>query len=378
MPARPVTAWTLCAVLLAMLAASPVNAETRVALVIGNGSYQRVPALPNPPNDASDVAASLERLHFSVRRIVNASYEDMRRALLAFGREARKADIALVYYAGHGMEIAGENWLIPTDAALAADADVEQEAISLKSVTNGVSGAAKLGLVILDACRDNPFAARMQRTLRTRATTARGLARVEPLGSVLVAYAARDGTTAADGAGRNSPFTGALLRHIETPGLEINFLFRNVRDDVMAATDKQQEPFVYGSLSRESIFLAALPSGGDAQTAYPALAPPAADELTWSLIKDTADVETLRRFIRQFPGSRRRAEAEQRIEMLADLPAEGPRPAPPATAASPSVAPAEPAARPAAPKPAAQAGHTSAPARPRGNCFSFNGRQVCE
>ncbi len=362
-------------------------AEKRVALVIGNGAYRNAVALPNPRNDAGDVAVSLRALGFDVTELKDASFDSMRRRLIEFGRAARGADIAAVFFAGHGMEMGGENWLIPVDAALRADADVEQEAISLKSVTNSVSGAAKLGLVILDACRDNPFAARMQRTLRTR-SMARGLARIEPVGSVLVAYAAKDGTTAADGAGRNSPFTSALLRHIETPGLEINFLFRNVRDDVMAATDKQQEPFVYGSLSKEAIFLASLPSGGGGPQsmlplppAAPAIA--AADELTWSLIRDTADVDTLRRFIRQFPDSPRRAEAERRIDQLANLPAESPRPAAPAVAAPPpaAVPPAAPPPRPAAAKPTVQESHAHTPARPAhkgGNCFAFNGRQVCE
>jgi hypothetical protein len=184
----------------------------------------------------------------------------MRRALIEFGSRAHGAEMAVVFFAGHGMEIGGENWLVPVDAELRSDINVENESIGLRSLILTVSSASKLGLVILDACRNNPFAARMQRSMRLRAVD-RGLARVEPSGSVLVAYAARDGTTATDGSARNSPFTAALLRHIETPGLEINFLFRNVRDDVLTATGRQQEPYVYGSLSREAIYLRAAPTG---------------------------------------------------------------------------------------------------------------------
>jgi uncharacterized caspase-like protein len=142
------------------------------------------------------------------------------------------------------MEINGENWLIPIDAELKRDTDAANEAISLQSVMLQVSNTTSLGLVILDACRNNPFAARMNRTLATRGTPTGGLGRIEPVGNVLVAYAARDGTTALDGDTRNSPFAAALLRNIETPGVEVTFMFRNVRDEVMEATRNEQQPFV--------------------------------------------------------------------------------------------------------------------------------------
>jgi tetratricopeptide (TPR) repeat protein len=232
--------------------ATPI-AETRVALVIGNSAYDKVPLLPNPVNDANDISESLKQLGFSVQTLTNANFEQMRRKIIAFGRDVQGSDIAVVFFAGHGMEIGGENWLIPVDAELLSDTDAESEAISLKTVMLQVTKAAKLGLVILDACRNNPFAAKMQRTVRVRSVD-RGFARTEPLDNVLVAYSAKDGTTARDGSGRNSPFTSALIKHIQTPGLEIRFLFANVRDDVMAATKREQQPFVYGSLSSERIY----------------------------------------------------------------------------------------------------------------------------
>jgi len=245
-------------------AAAPASADgKRVALVIGNSAYRNVPALPNPANDAADVAAALTRLGFTVALITNATFDEMRRGLIALGRDAAGADMAVVYFAGHGMEISGENWLIPVDAELKRDADAENEAVSLHSVMLQVSNATSLGLVMLDACRNNPFAAKMQRSLALRAVTSSGLGRIEPLGNVLVAYAARDGTTALDGDGRNSPFTTALLHNIEAPGVEVTFMFRNVRDDVMEATSNEQQPFVYGSLSRRAIYLAAPPSSAD-------------------------------------------------------------------------------------------------------------------
>lgn len=176
-----------------VLVSLPALAADRVALVIGNGAYQRVPALPNPPRDAADIARALERLDFNVTRLDNATAIDMRKALVAFGRAAEGAGMAIVFYAGHGMEAGGENWLIPTDAELRSDTDVESEAVSLRSVNLQVSKARQLGLIILDACRNNPFAAKMKRSLATRAV-ARGLAPTEPTDNVLIAYAARDST----------------------------------------------------------------------------------------------------------------------------------------------------------------------------------------
>ena len=233
------------------------SAQTRVALVIGNSAYRHVSELANPKNDGNAVAAALNRLNFKVWTVEDGDFDGMRRALLHFSRKVYGAEIAIVFFAGHGMEIGGENWLIPVDAELKSDIDAEQEAISLRSIILSVSGASKLGMVILDACRDNPFAVRMERSVRGRAVE-RGLARIEPTGSVLVAYAAKDGTTASDGTGRHSPFTTALLSHIETPDLEVNFLFRNVRDDVLTATHREQEPYVYGALSKEAVYLKAI------------------------------------------------------------------------------------------------------------------------
>jgi len=247
----------------------------RVALVIGNSAYRNVPALPNPANDAGDVGAVLRRLGFAVTLIINASFDEMRRGLIALGRDAAGADMAAVYFAGHGMEISGENWLIPVDAELKKETDAANEAVSLRSVMLQVSNTTSLGLVILDACRNNPFAAKMQRSLALRAAISGGLGRIEPVGNVLVAYAARDGTTALDGDGRNSPFAAALLHNIETPGVEVTFMFRNVRDDVMDATRNEQQPFVYGSLSRRAIYLAGQPSPADQSSTKQANAAPA-------------------------------------------------------------------------------------------------------
>jgi len=261
---------------LAGLAVPPGLADgKRVALVIGNSTYRNVPTLPNPANDGADIAAALTRLGFAVTLVTNASFDQMRRGLIAFGRDAAGADMAAVFFAGHGMEISGENWLIPVDAELKKDTDAANEAVSLRSVILQVSNTTSLGLVVLDACRNNPFVAKMSRSLALRAVIGGGLGRIEPVGNVLVAYAARDGTTALDGDGRNSPFTAALLHNIETPGVEVTFMLRNVRDDVMEVTRNEQQPFVYGSLSRKAIYLAGQPSSADQVAANQANATPA-------------------------------------------------------------------------------------------------------
>jgi hypothetical protein len=211
-----------------------------------------------------------------VTQLINGTSVQMRKALIDFGRLAQDSDMAVIFYAGHGMEVGGENWLIPVDAALRSDTDAEQEAVSLRGAMLQAGKAHKLGLVILDACRNNPFIAKMQRSSLTRAVT-RGLVSVEPTDNVLIAYAAKDGTVANDGNGDHSPFTTALLHNLETPGLEINFLFRNVRDEVMAATKREQQPFVYGSLSKDAIYLkpaesspASKPSTASVTTLVPA------------------------------------------------------------------------------------------------------------
>lgn len=320
--------FTLAVAILALVPAIiPVEAQTRVALVIGNGSYRNVPALPNPANDATDVAASLERLGFAVRRVIDGTSKDMRLALREFIPLARHSEMAVVYFAGHGIEIAGDDWLIPVDAELDDDIAAEQEAVALRSMMPIVGAASRLGLIILDACRNNPFAARMHRSLPVRAVE-RGLARVEPAASVLVAFAAKEGTTANDGRGRNSPFTAALLRQIETPGLELNFLFRNVREDVLKATNARQEPVVYGALPSAEIFLRPAENAVEGPSV---LRDPNPAASAWAATQNTTSVAVLEDFIRQFGGTPYASMAQARLgEMQREIAAAAPPPVPPA------------------------------------------------
>src|ERR1700741_4298021 len=256
-----------------LLAGGPALAEKRVALVIGNAAYQNVPRLPNPVNDSSTIAATLKDAGFDVvdsRRDLAAA--DTRRALRDFADRARDADIAVVYYAGHGIEVDGGNYLIPVDAKLERDTDVYDEALSLDRVLLAVEPAKKLRLVILDACRDNPFAKTMKRTVASRAI-GQGLAKIEPSSpNLLIAYSAKAGSTAADGDGKNSPFTVALSKHLTTPGLDVRRAFGYVRDDVLKTTGNRQEPFVYGSLGGEDVPLVPAPK---VAAATPAISPQA-------------------------------------------------------------------------------------------------------
>jgi len=232
-----------------------VLAEHRVALVVGNSAYQSVPALANPVNDAKAIAAALRKVGFSeVREVYDANLATFAKALKDFGDLAAATDWAVVYYAGHGMELGGVNYLIPIDAKLEQQSHVEDETMPLSRVLGKVSLASKMQLVILDACRNNPFVARMRSTSKSSRSIGSGLASIEPESGVLVAYSARDGTTALDGDGLNSPFAEALGQYLTEPGLEIGLLFRKVRDAVYTRTGKQQEPFTYGSLPAQPFF----------------------------------------------------------------------------------------------------------------------------
>jgi uncharacterized caspase-like protein len=206
--------------------------------------------LRNPSSDARAVADAFRRLGFA--EVIER--EDLTRAKLEeeFGDKAVDADWAVIYYAGHGVEMDGENYLVPVDARLDRADHVEDEAVTLKRVLSKAEAAHKMRMVILDACRDNPF--RMASANGRSRSIGRGLSPVEPARGVLVAYAARDGTTADDGGGEHSPFTQALLANTETPGLDIRIMFSKVRDQVLARANDVQEPFTYGSLPGEELY----------------------------------------------------------------------------------------------------------------------------
>ena len=252
-----ISIWAFC---LVVFLAHPASADKRVALVIGNSAYQNVARLLNPANDSAAMADTLKKAGFDVvelKRDLKAN--EMRRALRDFSDAVRDADVAIVFYAGHGIEIDGLNYLIPTDATLERDIDAFDEAIPLDRLLTVIEPAKKLRLVVLDACRDNPFTKTIKRTIASR-SIGRGLAKVEP-GSpnTLIAYAAKAGSTASDGDSKNSPFTAALVKHLPRPGLDLRKAFGFARDEVLKATNNRQEPFIYGSLGGEDFALVEAP-----------------------------------------------------------------------------------------------------------------------
>ena len=248
--------FSLLFVVLFSLGPGQALAEKRVALIIGNSAYKNVVKLPNPVKDSTAIAELFKKANFEiVEARQDLGVNDMKRELRDFSDMARDADVAVVFYAGHGIEVDGNNYVVPVDAVLNRDIDVEDEAVSLDRILRVIEPAERLRLIILDSCRDNPFSKTMKRTLGTR-SVGRGLAKVEPASSdTLIAFAAKAGSTAADGDGANSPFTTALLANMLTPGLDLRIAFGRVRDEVMKKTGNKQEPFVYGSLGGTTVSL---------------------------------------------------------------------------------------------------------------------------
>ncbi len=293
----------------------PAFAEKRVALVLGNSAYQNVAKLPNPVNDGAVITATLKDAGFDV---VDSRHDlpaaETRRALRDFADRARDADIALIYYAGHGIEVDGANYLIPVDAKLERDTDVYDEAFSLDRVLLAIEPAKKLRLVILDACRDNPFSKNMKRTVASRAI-GQGLAKVEPTSpNMLIAYSAKAGSTAADGDGKNSPFTIALSKHLTTPGLDVRRAFGFVRDDVLKTTGNRQEPFVYGSLGGEDVPLVpakAAPAPASAPN------PQAEARRDYELALQIGNKSALNAFLSQYPDGFYASLAKLQLEKIA-------------------------------------------------------------
>lgn len=280
--------------------AGPALAEKRVALIMGNSAYKNVAQLPNPVNDAAAMAALLKAAGFdSVDARLDLGVADMRRAISNFSDTASDADIAVVFYAGHGIEVDGTNYIIPVDAALKRDIDVDDEAVPLDRVLKVLDSTKRLRLVILDACRDNPFSKSMKRTLGTRSVS-RGLAKVEPSSSdTLIAFAAKAGSVAADGDSANSPFTTALLKFITAPGLDLRLALGRVRDDVLSTTRNKQEPFVYGSLGGSTVALVPAPEKS-AETVQPF------DEMRlelafWDSIKNDKNPQLFQAYLNRYP-----------------------------------------------------------------------------
>ena len=305
--ARP-AAWAALAAAVVLLSVLPVaaGAAQRVALVIGNSAYEHTDPLRNPGNDAAGMAAALGRLGFEVVQGTDLDLDGFYDKLGEFDAASRGADVTLFFYAGHGLQVQGKNWLAPVDAKLGSRLDLERGAVRLDTVLEHMRGTKKL--VYLDACRNNPLAGDLARTMglsRTAATN-RGLARVRSGSGTLIGYATAPDDVAADGEGRHSPFTEALLAHIETPGLSVNDMFGEVSGAVSRATGGKQVSWSHSSLGRFYLASAAAPLPKDTGTTAAGGTPPPSSGDAARAYEAAERVHTVgayRAFIRRFPGT---------------------------------------------------------------------------
>ena len=251
--------------------APPAAAASRVALVMGNGAYLHADPLPNPPKDAAAVARVLENMGFRIFSGIDLDVEASRQLISRYVEALDEADTGLVFYAGHGIQVDGENYILPVDVTLETKADLRYKTVSLSDLVDDTADPDRTNIFIVDACRNNPLSRSFQR--KSRSAVGQGLARLSAGSGTMIAFATAPDDVALDGDGDNSPFTKALLQHLETPGLEINQLMTRVRADVYAATDGQQLPWTNSALLGE-VFL--LP-GGAPPSAPTVAAPPAVE-----------------------------------------------------------------------------------------------------
>ena len=331
--------WPACIGLALVLCGMPAisrAAPSHVALVIGNSAYQHTAALANPQNDASDMAEALKRLGFRVVVGIDLGIGAMAAKVREFAKAARGSDVAVVFYAGHGLQVDGRNYLVPVDARLSDESDLTFETMELSDVVELSEKASATSVVFLDACRDNPLARDLVRAMGAARSGAvgRGLAQVEIGVGTLIAYATQPGNVALDGTGRNSPFTTALLAHIETPGLEVNQFMNRVRQSVLVATENRQVPWTHSSLTGDVFF--SRRAEPDAEPAPPAVAQTGRDmeALFWESIKDSENPADFADYLAQFPDgvfsglAQRRMTGLQETETAALPPPAKPAPEP--------------------------------------------------
>lgn len=296
---------------LIVISVLPVNAQQRLALIIGNSTYDSAP-LANPVNDASDMAAALKKLGFTVILKKNASIEVMEEAIEDFGNRLKKGGVGLFYYAGHGIQAYGSNYLIPVGARIKKESDIKYRAIDAGRILDEMQNANNgMNIVILDACRDNPFS-------RSFRSAGRGLSIISaaPRGT-FITYSTSPGNVAADGKGRNSPYTESLLKHMSTPGLPIEHVFKRVRQELAGKTKGQQIPWELSSLSGDFYFKAG-GSGPNRETVGPpdtSLADAALDEERRKLAEEKERLGKEAELLREksaLAETRRRMEEERR------------------------------------------------------------------
>src|SRR5215470_2794284 len=294
------------------LAATQALAERRVALVVGNAQYAHTPALPNPRNDARDIADALRRVGFEVKLGYDLDQTRFARIIDDFARALDGADVGLFFYAGHGLQINEKNYLVSTEAKLESAFLVPSETIELDAVIRLMESKANTNLIFLDACRNNPLTDNLKRNLAAinrAVSVGRGLARIEPTGrDTLVAFSSAPGQEAADGRGRNSPFTASLLRHMPKPGLEVSVMLKEVTADVRQETNNVQRPQQLSDMSKAFYFVKAEPAVVTAPRPGAPVAPTdpvdPVDVAFWQSAAAANECEAIRAYLRRFPNGR--------------------------------------------------------------------------
>jgi outer membrane biosynthesis protein TonB len=320
--------FVLLALAVLLSAAASAAAERRVALVIGNSAYKHTPALANPKNDAAAIAGVLRRLGFEVEVQTDLGKSELDAALRRFGDRLEGAQVALFFYAGHGMQVNGLNYIIPIDARLAKERDLSFETVEMGTILKQMEAVKRTNLIFLDACRDNPLARNLARSMGPgrSGSVGRGLAPIDASTGTLISYATRDGSFADDGAGRNSPYTTALIGLIDQPGLEVGLMLRRVREQVMRNTGERQVPWEYGSLLGEFYFAGA-PAAAPAAVPAPALAAaPAAAPAPAPPPEEKKDKNIAEIFSSLF-GAKKKEEPAPAPAVAAPAPAPAPQPA---------------------------------------------------
>jgi TonB family protein len=282
----------------AMIAARPAFAETRVALVIGNGTYRTLPQLSNPTHDASALRASLIGLGFDVEIGLDLTRDQMDAAIIRFARKARQADVALVFFGGHGIQHRGVNYLAPVDAEVKDEADLRRFPTA-QQIVEDLQAAKNVRILILDACRDNKVVEHMASLLPASraAGFSRGLSRMEKAEGTLIAFSTQPNMLALDGSGDNSPFMAALLKHLPEPGLDVRLVFARARADVYVATEHEQLPELSDSLVGEFAFKQVTPGG----PLSPTMDPDASARADFALAKQIGTIEMWDAFSRKYP-----------------------------------------------------------------------------
>ncbi|MGE0611916.1 MAG: caspase family protein, partial [Hyphomicrobiales bacterium] len=311
----------------ALIAAfGPASAEKRLALVLGNADYRNAAPLKNPRNDASDVALKLRELGFHVIQGLDLDRGRMEEHIRLFANELATADVSLLYYAGHALQVNGENYLVPVEAQLKRESDLDFEAIPLNLVMKQMQRTTRVSLVFLDACRDNPLTRSFSSVARS-ASVGRGLAPVEKASGMMIAFATEPGSVALDGTGRNSPFTTALLNHIDTPDTTINDIMIEVRKDVMEATRNSQIPWENSSLTGRFYFkqqlasaVAGTPVSSDAAQVRLSASDATLEHTFWTSILDSDDPKLFKAYLERFPNGIYKPIAEARLRATGEGP----------------------------------------------------------